>query len=446
MLDFDLYQEDRRRLPTEDVVAIMRDAIDVELEAPRRGPQGPLPVHAFHVRFRYTDSVLAMRVTEKLGSMYVDENARDRSALAESTNRFLEGQLAGMKKRLEDQDYRLKAFREQHGNELPTQVQTNMQGIQSTQLQIQALVEAIARDRDRKMVLERLYAEAEKEPVLISAAPAPVEGGTTAAAYQTAQQQLTAARAVLAGLERRLTADHPDMKIARESIADLEVKAAPEAERAAAGEVPVITSANPLELQRRESLRNMRAEIESLQRQTDFKESEEKRLRVLAHEYQRRIESVPGIESEYIALTRDYETTQGAYKDLLRQSEAAKVALDLERRQIGEQFQVLDPAGVPTRPISPLRPLISGVGLALGMLIGLGIVALLELRDSTYRSEADVLDALALPVLAMVPHIETATESKRRIRIRLLASAAGACLVSVAGYLFWTMQLWIQLL
>jgi uncharacterized protein involved in exopolysaccharide biosynthesis len=190
----------------------------------------------------------------------------------------------------------------------------------------------------------------------------------------------------------------------------------------------------------------MRAEIESLQRQTDFKESEEKRLRVLAHEYQRRIESVPGIESEYIALTRDYETTQGAYKDLLRQSEAAKVALDLERRQIGEQFQVLDPAGVPTRPISPLRPLISGVGLALGMLIGLGIVALLELRDSTYRSEADVLDALALPVLAMVPHIETATESKRRIRIRLLASAAGACLVSVAGYLFWTMQLWIQLL
>jgi hypothetical protein len=186
----------------------------------------------------------------------------------------------------------------------------------------------------------------------------------------------------------------------------------------------------------------MRAEIESLDRLTEFKEAEERRLRDLVVEYQRRIEAVPGLESEWAALTRDYETHQSAYRDLLGKSEAARLALDLENRQIGEHFQVLDPAGVPVTPVSPNRRQISGIGLFVGLLLGGGLAALLEFRDASFRSEADVLTALSLPVLAAVPYVQTPAERRVRMRRRLLVSTAAVLATVGAGYVFWAMRLW----
>ena len=113
--------------------------------------------------------MVATRVTERLGTIFVDQNARDRGALAEATDQFLESQLNEARQKLEEQEKRVEAYRKLHGNELPTQLQSNLQAIQSMQLQIQALVEGQARDRDRKLMLERLYQDAIKEPVVSAA-------------------------------------------------------------------------------------------------------------------------------------------------------------------------------------------------------------------------------------------------------------------------------------
>ncbi len=131
----------------------------------------------------------------------------------------------------------------------------------------------------------------------------------------------------------------------------------------------------------------MTAEIESLSRQIAFKESEERRVRDEIGEYQRRIEAVPGLESEWAALTRDYETQQLAYKDLLSKSEASKVAVDLEQQQIGEHFRIVDPAGVPVHPRPSIRRKINAGGLALGLLLGLGIAALLEVQGRVFSHQ-----------------------------------------------------------
>lgn len=448
IVDMNLYRAERERLPMEDVVEIMRKNFFIELEEQRRGPEGPLPPHAFHVKFNYTDPIVAQKVTEKLGAAYSDQNTRDRSILAEATDSFLEAQLTEARERLEQQEHRLEAFRERHGNELPTQVQSNMQAQQSSQMQIQALVEAQARDRDRKMMLERLYADADREPLVSSptVTASPGGGDLTAVAQGSPVQQLAAARDNLARLERRLTAEHPDVVTAKRVIAELEQRVADDAARAASAPTAAPTTAvSQPEATRRENLRTMKAEIESLDRQMSFKASEETRLRSQVGEYQRRLESVPGIESEWVSLTRDYETQQTAYKTLLAKSEDAKVALNLERRQIGEQFRVMDPAGVPTRPVSPIRIQISGIGFGIGLIIGFAIAALLEIRDSTYRSESDVFDALSLPVLASVPHVETLAELARRQKRRLAVAVAAGGVTVAAGYVFWTMRLWTQI-
>jgi uncharacterized protein involved in exopolysaccharide biosynthesis len=389
---------------------------------------------------------LAAKVTHRLGSIFVDENARDRAAIAKGTDDFLQNQLADARQRLEEQEKQVEAFRQQHGNQLPTLLQSNLQAMQSTYLQVQGLVEGIARDRDRKMTLERLYHEAANDSVATMASAALQASGPNGAVPVTAtkEQQLTAARTLLANLERRFMPEHPDIGTTKRLIADLEEQVAA-AKKNAPSETavePVAVAATPAEAERRDRLRQMKAELESLERLMTFKESEERRLREQLAEYQRRIEAVPGIESEWLALTRDYEATQKIYNDLLGKSEMSSVALQLESRQISEHFRILDPARVPITPVSPIRRQITLAGLGAGLFIGVALIGFLELKDSTIREEADVARLLSLPVLAAVPYVATAAELKRRSRLRVALWASAALFASIGGYVFWTMKLW----
>ena len=83
--DFNLYQEERKRQQLmEDIVSRMRTndiAIDV------------VKGDSFRVSFSANDPRTAMRVTERLASLFIDESLRDREVLAEGTNQFLAAQL-----------------------------------------------------------------------------------------------------------------------------------------------------------------------------------------------------------------------------------------------------------------------------------------------------------------------------------------------------------------
>ena len=209
-------------------------------------------------------------------------------------------------------------------------MQTNMQAIQNTQMALQAMVESLARDKDRKLVLERLYTDAAAD----AAAGAPPAGGTGGqAANATPQQRLDAARSLLAQLETRLSQKHPDVVRTKRLIEDLEKQVAAEnLQRPLSPEAGTDRATTPEEARRRDRLREMRAEIESLDRQIVFKEGEERRLRAEIGVYQARLEAVPGIESEWVALTRDYDTLQATYRELLGKSENSKMAASLEQR------------------------------------------------------------------------------------------------------------------
>lgn len=451
--EFDLYPAERETMAVEDVVAKMRANIRVDLEMPRpRWGVVPQPT-AFHVRFTHPDPKLAAAVAQFLGQSFVEQNITDRGNLAGATNRFLETQLREARSRLEEQERKLEAFRQRHGKELPTQAASNMQALTTAQMRTQSLVESIARDRDRKLMAERLFREAAAEPVVAPTVVSPTPSASPIPVNASAQDQLVAARNALAALRMRYQADHPDVVRSERQIVELEAKAAAEQKaRASAAAETTAAAAPPQPVQavgdpvRRERLRQMQAEIESLDRQIAFKESEEQRVRLETEEYQRRLEAVPGLESEWISLTRDYDTQQQAYKELLTKSSAAQVAANLEQQDIGERFRIVDPAVVPVNPLPAVRARINGAGLAIGLLLGLAIAAFLEIKDTSFRSEADVLEVLSVPVLIMVPRIVTAQEERQRHRRRLWLSAAGmACLV-MAGYVTWLLQLWKSLI
>ena len=84
-----------------------------------------------------------------------------------------------------------------------------------------------------------------------------------------------------------------------------------------------------------------------------------------------------------------YRIYEGLYNDMKVKLEQAKMSRDIGRRG-SEQFMVLDAPYVPERPTSPNRTLIVGIGLILGMIMGVGLVSLAEVMDTTIRKEADL--------------------------------------------------------
>jgi uncharacterized protein involved in exopolysaccharide biosynthesis len=390
-------------------------------------------------------------VAERLASFFIDTNARERGSQADQTSAFLEAQMSDARSRLEAQEKKLKAFRERNSGRLPTQMQTNMQAIQNTQMSLQALVESLARDRDRKLVLERLYSDAAADSTVGAPAAAPSSPGVARAGDPASmlpsggppQQRLEAARSLLAQMELRLSPKHPDVVRVKHLIQDLEKQvAAQDVQRPLSPEAGAEAAVSPEDVRRRDKLREMRAEIESLDRQIAFKESEERRLRGEIGAYQARLEAVPGIESEWVALTRDYDTLQATYRELLSKSENSKMAASLEQRQIGEQFRVLDPPRVPLKPHSPNRVRINLAGTLAGLGLGLLLMGLAHYRDATMRTEADVLGAIELPVLVLLPFVATEADLRRQSRRRGLVWAGVATVCMATGALFWFLQLW----
>ena len=229
--DLGLFPDERRKMPMEDVIELMTKRVLIEPLATRETSRRDAQSEAFRVSFDYQDPVLAQKVVEKLASYFVDTNKLERGSQADQTSLFLESQLTDARTRLEAQEQKLKTFRERNSGRLPTQMQTNMQAIQNTQMALQAMVESLARDRDRKLMLERLNADAAADAAATrrgggaSSKPgAPSSGDVvpSVAPDATPQQRLEAARVFLTQLEVGKSPKHPDVLRVKRLIADLE--------------------------------------------------------------------------------------------------------------------------------------------------------------------------------------------------------------------------------
>ena len=449
--EMDLYPEERSEMPMQDLVEmVQREKIKIE----------PIinnltrDADSFRIRFSYTDPATARRVTERLGGLFRDVNAQDRNSLAQATERFLVSQLDDSKKRLEETEQRLQRFREQNAGRLPTQLQYNMQAVQNAQARSQSLVESIVRDRDRVLLLGTLLKEAQAQVYapLTPVTPSTRSGaGEDAAPAATIDQQVAAARQALVGLELRLKPEHPDVVRTKTLIATLEAqaetertkrKAAEEERLAGVQELEPEPTPDPRETARADRVRELSTEMESLTRAVARKEAEEDQVRQSIVALQQRIEEVPGVESDWISLTRDYDTQFTKYKELLGKSENAQLASNLEERQIGEQFRILDAARVPVKPIQVNRLQINAVGGGIGFAIGLALAALLELRDRTYRHADDIVEVLKLPVVALVPQVMSTADLRRTRTKKFVAAATAMVLFVAAGYGIWAMKLW----
>lgn len=418
--DFGLYRN-LTHVTKDDVIEGMRSDISVQI----------VEGDAFRVGYEADDATIAMNVTDRLAALFIEESLKDREVLAKGTSAFLQSQLENARNRLVEHEKRIEQFRRDHSGELPSQLDSNLQVIQNTQVQLQLLADTLNRDRDRRLLVDRSVTDLSAE---IDAAAGPVVAaeGTPSGDSAPLLVQLESARSTLAAMETRFKPEHPNAVRQKRVVENLERKIAESGTNtessSTAARVRMLT---PADMNRQNRLREMRSERESLDRQIVYEMSEEGRLRGVIADYQARVEAVPARESEMTALTRDYDTLRGLYTSLLAKEEDSRIAANLEQRQIGEQFKILDPASRPDRPFQPNRPLINLAGIFAGLVIGVGVAALLEYRDVSLNTQDDVQAAVAAPILAMIPTLMTTTERviARRRQIKISVAVVVALVV-----------------
>jgi polysaccharide chain length determinant protein (PEP-CTERM system associated) len=430
--DLNLYSELRHHYLMEDLVEQMRGDISITVARD----------DSFRVAYVSSNPITAMKVTEQLTTAFIEQNLREREVQAQGTNLFLNTQLDDARRRLIEHEKKLEDYRRAHAGELPSQQETNLSAVNNAQLQIQQLAESINRDKDRTALIERQIADL-TSPDANPEVSTDIIGGEGSLPSGTAAQQLAAAQLALRNLELRLKPEHPDIQRLKRLIRDLQKKAETEAMEAPLSPgAPGVRPASRAEAARQNKLKEMRLEVEALNKQVGEKEAEVQRLREEMRIYQARAAAAPTRESELTELSRDYDTLQKLYASLLAKSEESRMSGTLESRQMGEQFRVVDPARVPQRPFSPNRPRLFGLGALIGFAIGLGIAILLEYRDTSLKTDDDVLTALTIPVLAMVPIMMTKADIRRRQRLRVAGSLAATLIVvavvaAATWYLVW---------
>ena len=142
----------------------------------------------------------------------------------------------------------------------------------------------------------------------------------------------------------------------------------------------------------------------------------------------------PVREQQLAAITRDHDQSRANYESLLNKKMQSEMATNLEKRQEGEQFRIIDPPNFPQRPYWPNRFKFSLVGLVFGMMLALGITTWVEITNNRVYSQNDLENVTPIPILIAIPILATAREQERQLRShRLELTAAGFLVAAVSA-------------
>jgi polysaccharide chain length determinant protein (PEP-CTERM system associated) len=394
---FNLYGN--TKMSADDRIDAVRKNIEIKPIQSTIPGAGGLP--GFFIAYQASDARTAQLVCGEITSLFVNESISDRTASAEGTTAFLQAQLADAKRNLDDQDSKLARFQEQNSGRLPDEQGANLNMLNSLNTQLDAATQTLGRLEQDKSYEEAMIAQQ-------SAQNSTSSGGTVAP--QTQQLELEGLLSQEADLNSRYTADYPDVVTVRRKIKELRAQMAKAPEPSA---TPAASTAN-----RHDSLsiQQLRAQLHALEQAITQKKRDQAQLQVQIRGYQGRIQSTPAVQEQFKNITRDYQTAQQFYDDLLGKMNQSKMATDLEKRQQGENFKVMDAPNLPEAPTSPNRLVFATGGFAAGVALGLLIVAFIEYRDTAIRSERDIWAFTKLPTLAVIGFAgdEQPAPSKRR--------------------------------
>jgi len=428
--DLHLYPRLSQRKTREDVIEYMRDKIWIEPVLPeldteeiRRNSTKEIELNTFRLFFRHEDRDTAAAVANRLANDFIDEHIKDRVQISGDTAEFIESELGRLATRIRDVEAQIAQVKSENAGSLPTDIEAN-------QRQIERAFEELRGAETRLSMAESdraFYQQQAAVARVTEGSKGDVQGRAVTPALRLQELEISVGELRARGY----TDKHPDVVDAEAEIEQLRQRIKGDAKDgpASAAEQEANAQASRAQLQAEAG----RVEVKRLQDQID--------------KTQQRLADTPRVAERLDALEREHASLSENFKEYTNKRLDAGVAANMERRQKGEQFRVLEPAFPATKPTSPNRPLIWLIGLLLGLGIGGGVAVMLEAADSSYHNPRRLQEALRIPVLASIPGIlldaDRIARRRQRVREILIASAVtgGMLLASMAGYLYMNTQL-----
>lgn len=415
--DFELYPVQIAKMPLEDVIELMRKDIYIK---PTKGD-------IFEVSYEGGDPKKVLKVTNALSSKFIEENLKYREEKATETSEYLGNELAQAKKNIDKKEMAMRDYKLKYYNEMPGQRQDNVAQMNILQVKLQGVQDNIQELERTKVFLQSQYSEQENVAKDARNAVAGINNNeiqglnSMTQSGMTASQKLSKLEHYLNDLLIKYKEGHPEVKRIRYIINALEKEVAVTADTAvdASGDENDGMPAEPKE-DKRDPVSNtaknkLKRQIKSINLTlSDLKqEAEQHKLKI--KQFEQWIEATPVREAEWSSITRDYAELKKHYDFLVSQNLQAVSVENLERKQKGSQFKIMDAARLPEKPQKPDFIKIMLMSLGLGFGVG-GILSLgLDLFDTSFRDAAELEGFLGIPVSCTVPYLYKEKEYKRKM-------------------------------
>ena len=388
--------------PVEETAARLRARVEenITVPAPMRGA-GTNKDGFDTFLLGYVDSTpeRTQRITNRLATVFVEENSKSKTQRAENTAEVLAQQLHASQLNLDRLQEQLREKKQAYMGRLPDQMNANIQMVNGLRQQHESLAVQLRAEQDRLSMVEgqlELMRQGVGGVAMTSSGAAAIQAAQNR--INQLQQQLTSYRAL------SYTDQHPDVVQNREelAVAQRELLAA---QQQSPGTAKQLLAADPTYRQKEQERQAARLRIATLQRQIA------QALGQIA-QYQARVEAAPMVEQELSSLVQDYELEKARYGEISKQHQAAVTAEDLARKQGGERFVVLNPAYLPSKPFSPDIVRLMAMAVGLGFVLGAAALIGREFMDRSVHDARALRTEFEVPVLGEIPHIHGAAGSR----------------------------------
>ncbi|MCB1698678.1 MAG: hypothetical protein KDI34_20850 [Halioglobus sp.] len=467
---FKLYDQgaSKSRLPRTELAGLFRenmllDLVSADVIDPRSGRPTEATI-AFTLSFSDPNPSTAQKVTNELVTLFLNENLRERTDQATSTEDFLNAEAIDLNKELLALEQRLADFKTANEGSLPELYQFNLSTLERTEreisdvkLRIQELDkrkielaaqlaqlspsspvvmpsgEVVLSDVDRLKALQSeyrrkaaLYRDNHPDVVRLAREIKALETELGVQAdVDDLREQLQEAQRHLAELQGRYKDSHHEVVATQRLVAQLQesIRVAGASKTKAPNNAP--QPDNPAYILLDTQLNATNSEIRSL-------EGKLVELRDKISHYEGLIQRAPDVEKDYQALLRDYANATAKYQDIKAKQREAAVSKNLEQEQKGERFTLIEPPALPLDPVSPNRPAILFLGFVLAAGAGLGFALVKEAMDGSVHGVRELTAVMGAAPLVAIPYIENAQDIQQHRRAWQISMAAGL----TAGALF----------
>lgn len=388
--ELNLYPELRKKESIDGVLSTMRK--DVSIEVIRDPTDGKDSVGAFKISYIGRSPRETQRVTQEMANLFIRENLKERDQQAQGTDAFITGQLAKARAQLDAQDARIREFRDAHVGSLPEQEQANLAMIGQYEGLLQSNSDAIDRATQQRVYLQSvLNVHTDGKP-----------GTNPVSRVTPLELQMAQKQAELNADLLKYTPEHPDVIRLKHDIATLklQIQHAPQ-QTAMNSEI-----AYPLAAAGPSTNDQLRSQLVALNVEINARNARQMQVEQKLKQLQGSLEGLPTVQTQFSALDRDYKEMQTNYNELLSKQQAAAMAAELERHDESEQFIVLDPASMPSRPHQPDPTFLGLLGVVGGLLTGLLMAVAVEVRDDTMHTTDEVGEYLKLPIIIALPRCD----------------------------------------